>query len=118
MALAICLEFAAESGFPWAGSLALGGGGVLGGKPLAAAQRSRPPVGHVVQALDLAGEGLASGLPVPGEAVRLRARNPITVLPFALWRRIYMWIADKGFEKEAAANGVGKDRLLSQPYTA
>ena len=118
VALAICREFAAQSGIAWAGSLALGGGGVLGGKPLSAAKRSAPPVKHVIQALDLAGEALAAGLPVPAEAVRLMARNPIPVLPFALWRRLYMLIADKGFEKEAAANGVGKDKLLSQPYAA
>jgi hypothetical protein len=118
VALAICHEFAAQSGITWAGSFALGGGGVLGGKPLSAAQRSRPPVGHVIQALDLAGEALAAGRPVPAEAVRLMAKNPIPMLPFTLWRRLYMWIAGKGFEKEAAANGVGKDQLLSQPYAA
>lgn len=40
VALAICREFAAQSGFTWAGGLALGGGGMIGGQPLTGAKRS------------------------------------------------------------------------------
>ena len=43
VALAICQEFAAQSGIEWSGGLALGGGGVVGQQPLAIAKRSGPP---------------------------------------------------------------------------
>jgi multimeric flavodoxin WrbA len=118
VALAICREFAAQSGFSWAGSLALGGGGMIGGQPLSGANHSGPPVKHVIAALEMTAAALAEGLPVPAEAVRMIAKSPIPLMPFALWRRMYLWIAGKGFEQEAAKNGVSKDRLLARPYAA
>ena len=118
VALAICREFAEQSGVSWAGGLALGGGGIVGAEPLNAAPRHGPPVGHVVRALDLTAAALAEGRPVPAEATRLMAKNPIPIVPFALWRRIYAHFGGKGFEQEAARNAVGKDRLLDQPYAA
>jgi multimeric flavodoxin WrbA len=118
VALAICREFAAQSGFAWAGGLALGGGGVIGGQPLTGAKRSGPPVKHVIAALEMTAAALAEGLPVPAEAVTMIAKNPIPLMPFALWRWLYVRIGGKGFEQEAAENGVSKDRLLAQPYAA
>jgi hypothetical protein len=118
VALAICREFAAQSGLEWAGSLALGGGGVIGGQSLSGAKRSGPPVRHVIAALEMTATALAEGLPVPPEAVRMIAKNPIPLMPFALWRWLYARIGGKGFEKVAAKNGVSKDKLLAQPYAA
>jgi hypothetical protein len=46
------------------------------------------------------------------------AKNPIPFMPFALWRWIYIRFGGKGFEQEAARNGVSRDRLLDQPYAA
>ena len=118
VALAICQEFAAQSGMRWAGGLALGGGGIVGEQPLTAAKRSGPPVKHVIEALDLTAAALAEGRPVPAQAVTLMAKNPFALMPFALWRWIYIRFGGKGFEKEAAKNGVSRDRLLDQPYAA
>jgi multimeric flavodoxin WrbA len=118
VALAICREFAAQSGFAWAGSLALGGGGAIGHQPLTGAKRSGLPVKHVVAALDLTAAALAEGLPVPAEAVRMIAKNPIPLMPFALWRWIYIRFGGKGFEREAARNGVSREKLLDQTYAA
>jgi len=115
VALAICREFAAQSGMAWAGSLALGGGGAVGGQPLAEAKRSGPPIRHVTEALEMTAAALAEGLPVPAEAVRTMAKS---FIPFAIWRRLYIWIGGKGFVKAAAKNGVAKDQLRAQPYAA
>jgi hypothetical protein len=118
VALAICEEFAAQSGIAWAGGLALGGGGMVGGQPLTETKRSGLPVKHVIQALDLTAAALSDGLPVPAQAVKLMAKNPVPFIPLVLWRWIYMRFGGKGFEQEAARNGISKDRLLDQPYAA
>jgi hypothetical protein len=116
VALAICREFAAESGIEWAGGLALGGGGAVGGQPLTDKKRSGPPTVRLTQALDLTAAALAQGRPVPAQAVKLLAQSPIPLMPFALWRWLYMRLGSKGMVQAAADNGVGKDRLLEQPY--
>ena len=116
VALAICREFAVQSGFTWAGGLALGGGGIVGSQPLTGARRTRPPVKHVVAAIERTAAALAEGLPVPVEAVRMIAESPIPLVPFALWRWLYLRIGGKGFEKLAAKNGISKDKLLAHPY--
>jgi len=118
VALAICREFATQSGIAWSGGLALGGGGIVGSQPLTATKRSGPPVKRVIQALDLTAAALSEGRAVPAAAVRLMTRNPIPFFPFALWRSLYMRLGSRGLEQEAAKNGVGKDRLLDQPYAA
>ncbi len=118
VALAICREFATQCGFAWAGGLALGGGGIVGGQPLSEAQRSRPPLKHIFSALDLTGASLAQGLPVPAEAVEMMTKNPIPFMPLALWHWLYLRIGGKGFEKEAAKHGVSKHDLLARPYAA
>jgi len=118
VALAICEEFAAQSGIAWAGGLALGGGGMIGGQSLTETKRSGPPVKYVIQALDLTAAALSAGLPVPAQAVKLMAKNPVPFMPFALWRWIYMRFGGRGFEQEAARNGISRDRLLDQPYAA
>jgi hypothetical protein len=118
VALAICQEFAAQSGIAWGGGLALGGGGMIGEQPLTVRKRSGPPVKHVIRALDLTAAALCEGYPVPAQAVRLMAKNPVPFMPFALWRWIYIRLGGKGFEREAARNGVSKDRLLDRPYEA
>lgn len=118
VALAICREFAAQCGFTWAGGLALGGGEMVGGQTPNEAQRSRPPLKHVFAALDLTAASLAQGLPVSAEAVRILKRSPIPFMPSALWHWMYVRIGGKGFEKEAAKNGVSKEGLLARPYAA
>lgn len=118
VALAICREFAAQSGMVWDGCLALGGGGMVGLEPLSAPKRSGPPVQHVVSALNFTAETLAEGKPVPAQAVALMAKSPFPFIPFALYRWIYTRLGGRGFDREAAKNGVSKERMLDQPYAA
>jgi multimeric flavodoxin WrbA len=118
VALAISEEFARQSGMLWEGGLALGGGGVVGGQPLTEKKRSGPPVKHVIRALDLTAAALAEGRPAPAEAARLMAKNPIPLIPFALWRWIYIRFGGKGFEREAAKNGISREGMLERPYAA
>jgi len=56
--------------------------------------------------------------PPSAEAAKLTAKNPVPFMPFALWRWIHVRFGGKGFEQEAARNGISKDRLLDRPYTA
>jgi hypothetical protein len=115
LALAICREFATQSGFTWAGSLAFGAGGMIGGHPLTEAKRPGPPIRHVIAALEMTAASLAEGLPVPAEAARMIARNRI---PSALWHRLYAWMGTRSFEKLAAKNGISRDELLARPHVA
>jgi multimeric flavodoxin WrbA len=115
LALAICREFAAQSGFTWAGGLAFGAGGMIGSHPLTEAKRPGPPIRHIVTALEMTAASLAEGLPVPAEAVKMIMKNR---LPSALWNRLYGWLGTRSFQKMAAKNGISKDKLLAQPYVA
>jgi len=115
VALAICREFAAQSGFTWAGGLAVGGGGMIGGQPLTGPKRSGPPVQHVIAALEMTAAALAEGLPVPAEALSMIVK---TRIPFSVFRWLYVWMGGKSFEKLAAKNGVAKNRLMARPYAA
>ena len=118
MALAICQEFACQTGMRWSGGLALAGGGMVGTRPLTEPERSGPPVKNVIEALDLTAEALAEGRPVPAQAVNLMTKNPFPWMPFGIYRWIYARFGGKGFEKEAAKNGVSRERMLDQPYAA
>ncbi len=91
---------------------------MVGGQPLSQAQRSRPPLKHVFAALDLTAAALAQGRPVPEEAVKMMTKNPIPFLPLALWHWLYLRIGGRGFEQEAARNGVSKHGLRARPYEA
>lgn len=104
-ALAICKQFAKETGIAWAGGLALGGGEALGGRPLEAlgffTRRPR-------KALDLAAAALAEGRPVPEEAAALMAKP---LMPSSL----YNWLARRQWRKRARKNGA-LDLLDARPY--
>lgn len=117
LALAMCRRFAAESAIDWAGCLALGGGEALsGGEPLTERNRSRPPIDHVIRALDLTAASLAEGRPMPQEASRLMSKSPIPLVPFGLWRWLFVKMANRGWRRQAAEHGVGRKEMLRQPY--
>jgi len=104
-ALAICRLFAAEAGLDWIGGLAVGGGGMLGGKPLLEqGGRAR----NVVRALGRAAEAIARGLPVPGEADRL-ARTPSS----PAW--LYRLIANRALRRAGTKRGT-LSRFGERPY--
>lgn len=108
-ALAICETFARQTGFEWAGSLALGGGEGIGasGRPLSElGGRTRP----LQKPLRLAAEALAQGQPIP-KAAREQLAKP--VIPSWLYRRFGAY----GWRKQAKQHGVKKS-LRRQPYEA
>jgi hypothetical protein len=118
LALAICQRFAADSGLIWLGGLALGAGEALcGGQPLTGTERAgRPPVKHLIQALDMASAALAAGQPVPAEAVKLMAKTPIPLMPLSLWRWLFVRLARQRWQQQAAQNQVSQEQVLAQPY--
>jgi hypothetical protein len=117
LALAICRRFAAQSGITWAGGLAMGAGEALSsGQSLTAPIRSGLPVGHVIDALDMAGAALAEGQPLPGEAARLIAKGPIPLLHSSVWRWLFVKMGNRYWRQRAAGFGVNKEDLLAQPF--
>jgi hypothetical protein len=102
-ALAICETFARQAGFEWAGALALGGGGMIGGAPLTGGRTAR-----IRQALDLAAVALAEGQPIPTAAQDLLARPAIPQWAFRL-------MADLGWRLQARHYGAWRS-LKRQPY--
>jgi hypothetical protein len=104
-ALAICRQFARESGFEWAGGLALGGGEAINGQPLPKAKgRAR----NVIKSLDLTAAALAEGKPVPQEAIESMAK-PIT----PTW--MYALLGGLGWKRRAKKHGAQK-KLRDRPY--
>lgn len=118
LALAICQRFAVDTGMIWSGGLAMGAGeGLIGGLPLMGVQRGgRPPVQHVIQALDMASAALAEWKTVSFEATRLIAKTPIPFMPFSIWRWIFVKMAGQNWQQQAATNQVSKEEILARPY--
>jgi hypothetical protein len=104
-ALAIYRHFARDAGFEWAGGLAVGGGGVFGG-------RSLPEAGGMARgmmaALDRAAEALAAGGGVPGEIEEAVARPAVPP-----W--LYRLVGNFGWLAQARSKGV-LIRLNARPY--
>lgn len=104
-AVAICGSFARQAHFEWAGSLSLGGGGMVDGAPLVA--MGAPTVG-MRKALDLAARALALGAPIPPDAQDLMGR-----LPIPHW--LYRLAGSLNWIRRARRNGAQKS-LKRRPY--
>lgn len=105
VAVEICRHFARDAGFEWAGGLILPAGGMVGGRPLA---ELKGMMRSAVAALDLSAEALATGRPVPDEAVRLMARLPIPA-------RAYRFLANRGWHSQFKKQGEGES-LKARPF--
>ena len=118
VALGICRQFAADTGMVWSGGLAMGAGEALfGGLPIEGTERAgRPPVKHIIQALELASAALAKGQMIPPEAGKLMAQTPIPLMPSSLWRWLFIKIANQRWRSIAKVNQVGGEELWAQPY--
>jgi len=105
-ALAICAEFARQSGLAFAGGLALGGGeGLVRGVPLDEMDGRALPI---KRSLDLAAAALAEGKPIPPAARDLLARP---VIPNWLYR------LGGGFGWKQRARKYGMEKNLKRrPY--
>lgn len=104
-AVDIMRQFVREAGFAWAGVLAMGMGGAVGGKSL---EKEGGLVRKVVKALDMAAAPLASGGDIPEEASRLMARP---LMPG--W--LYVLAANWGFRGEIRKHGA-HGRVYDRPY--
>lgn len=105
-ALAICAQFARQSGFGWAGGLALGGGqGLVHGTPLTEMDGRAIPL---KKAVEMTAAALAQGNPVPTEAQALMAKP---IIPGWLYR----FFGGFGWRQQAKRYGVQK-RLRARPY--
>jgi len=104
-ALAICRRFAKETGFQWAGGLALGGGEAINGRPLSKVKRMAR---NVIKSLDLTAENLARSETISQEAVALMAK------PFVPnW--VYVWLGEWGWRRRAKKFGA-QHQLDARPY--
>jgi len=104
--LALCAEFALQTGFTWQGSLALGAGeGLVHGRRLQKmGGRSIP----LRKALTLAATELAQGQPIPEEAQKL-----ITKPFIPAW--LYRLFGGIGWRQQAKRWGVQKE-MPRKPY--
>lgn len=104
-AVEIMRQFARETGFVWAGGLAMGAGGALAGKKM---DRAGGLVRNPVRAFDLAAAALAEGGLVPPEAEALMAKP---LMP----RWLYHPAANWGFRRLLKKHGA-KARTYDRPY--
>ena len=105
-ALAICAEFARQSGLTWMGGLALGAGqGIVHGAPLNELDGRAIPI---KKSLELAAEALSNGQPIPQSARDLLATPIIPHWMYTLMGK-YGW--------RQRAKGYGAQKMLKrQPY--
>ncbi|MEJ2597017.1 MAG: NAD(P)H-dependent oxidoreductase [Anaerolineales bacterium] len=105
-ALAICSEFARQSGFAWSGGLALGGGeGVVHGTPLQELDGRAIPIR---KSLELAAEALAGGESIPQEARDLLTRPTVPS-----W--LYRLVGAYGWRQRAKQYGMQR-KIKDRPY--
>ena len=104
-AVDIMRQFAKESGFEWAGALAMGMGGAVAGKPL---EKAGGMVRNVVKALDMAADALLDGRSVPPEAEALIGRR---LMP--AW--IHTFFGNRGMKRAAKKRGALK-RITDRPF--
>jgi hypothetical protein len=104
-ALTVCRLFAKQAGFNWAGGLAMGGGGMIAGLPLA---EMGGQVRNQKKALEIASEALSRGEPIPEDAVVLMSK-----LGFP--RRLYLWMGNRGWKQEAKKHNAVQ-KMYNQPY--
>lgn len=103
-ALAICRQFAKETGRQWVGGLALGAGGAIDGQ----LNRAGRSTGKLKQSIGLAAAALAEGGVIPPEAVKLMAQPIIS-------KWLYLWVAEYNWKRAAKKNGVWK-KINDRPY--
>jgi multimeric flavodoxin WrbA len=105
-ALAICAQFARQAGFTWGGGLALGGGfGVVNGTPL---EQLGWRGNSIRVSLELTAGSLASGSPIPDQAVKLMAKQRIS-------KWMILLLGSIGWLMKARKYGV-VHALWRQPY--
>ena len=105
-ALQICKIFSKDCGFAWKGGIAVGGGGVINGRPL---KERGGVVRNIVKGLDIAAQALVDGKDIPQEAIDLISKQ---MIPGALYR----FFGNFGWKVQARRYGV-KKKLNDKPYS-
>jgi hypothetical protein len=108
-ALNIARNFARAAGYGFAGALPLGAGGVV--TPERSLEEPRPPVSHVVRAIELTAPALAAGGPVPEAALRAILEPPLPEF-------LYRIAGEFGFRREAHRLGTHQGDLRTAPFGA
>ncbi len=103
--IAICKIFASEVGFEWKGALALGMGGVFGGKSL---DERGGMVRNVIMGFDIAAQALSNGENIPKEAIELVGKK---FMPISLYSKM----GNLGWNLQAKKFGARK-KIKDQPY--
>jgi hypothetical protein len=101
----ICKIFAREVGFEWKGALALGMGGIFGGKPL---EERGKMVRNLTKGFDIAAQALSEGEKIPEEAIELVAKK---FMPISLYTKM----GNLGWNIQAKKFGARK-KIRDQPY--
>lgn len=118
-ALAICRNFAEKAGMAWAGYMAVGAGeAVSGGRPLEGKQRRGPPVFRLIEAFESAASMLERDGFVSGKPLKAIQKSPIPLLPFPIWRRMFIHFASAYWRKRASGHGVKKRQMNAKPYVS
>ncbi len=103
-AIAICHQFADETGLMWAGGLGLGGGVIISGASL---EKAGGVARNIRKSLDLAAENLLSGVPVSEAALKLMAKPAVP-------KFFYNFMANWGWKSKAKQQGTTK-KLYDKP---
>ena len=105
LALTICRLFAKQVGYSWAGGLAMGGGGMISGRPLdELGGRAR----NQKKALEIAADALSQGEAIPEKAATL-----ISKIGIPKW--LYIWMGNRGWKQEAKQQIATKE-LYNKPF--
>jgi hypothetical protein len=104
IALSVCRLFAKQVGFTWAGGLAMGGGGMIAGRPL---DELGGMVRNQKKALEIAADSLAKG-----EAIPKQANVLISKIGIPKW--MYVWMGNRGWKQEAKKH-IETKKLYDKP---
>lgn len=96
-ALAICKQFALETGMQWIGGLSLGGGEAISGKSF---DKLGGMVNNVIKSLDLVSEAISNDEKIPKEAIEFMAK------PLIPSKWIYVFMGSMTWRFKALKNKV------------
>jgi hypothetical protein len=107
IALNVCRIFAQQVGFTWAGGIAMGGGGMISGRPL---NELGGMVRNQKKALEIAADSLAKGEAIPEKAAVL-----ISKIGIPKW--MYIWMGNRGWKQEAKEH-IAVKKMYNKPFNA
>jgi len=105
IALTVCRIFAKQVGYSWAGGLAMGGGGMISGRPL---NELGGMVRNQKKALDIVADALSQGEAIPQKAVAL-----ISKIGIPKW--LYLWMGNRGWKQESKQQ-IATEELYNKPF--